>query len=329
LDSNEIKEIKGLDSLIKLQNLKLTTNMIEEIKGLEFLVNLHILDLCNNKITELKGLNNLINLKELDFSTNNITELKGFDNLVQLREIYLWNTRIKEIPLTIMNLNRLSLLSYDDSIIQLHPIIERFLKRNQIKQNKSIYNDAQNVHNSSINRSVSKSLFEILTDKTILSIDQTMNEIIDDLILTDKCKESLIEYSRSDDVHSSLNVTFKEVLLSVWNIIRSHPESVSKEIKLILNDEMKDSLCKCFTGRLSRLINCLNGFDDRVQIKIANSDHIANIIIMIKNKYDVFTDTVNKNKHIDIAKIKEEVIKELSERGYDQDTINEWIEYID
>jgi hypothetical protein len=124
-------------------------------------------------------------------------------------------------------------------------------------------------------------------------------------------------------VHSTLYVTFKEVLLSVWNIIRSHDHA--NEIKLILNDEMNDSICKCFTGRLSRLVNCLNGFDNRVQIKIADNNQISNIIIMIKNKYEVF----NKNKYDDLQIIKKEIIKELTERGYDQDIINEWTEYIE
>jgi hypothetical protein len=227
------------------------------------------------------------------------------------------------MPTTILNFNKLIYLSYDNDKIRLNPIIERFLIRNQIKYNKTIYDDDQNVHDLSINHSVSNSIYKILTDTIMSSIDQTINEIVDDLFLTDSCKESLIEYSRSDDVHSTLNVTFKEVLLSVWNIIRSHKDS--KEIKLILNDEMNDSICKCFTGRLSRLINCLNGFDERVQIKIADNNQIANIIIMIKNKYEVF----NKNKHIDLQVVKDEVIKEMTERGYDQDTINQWTEYIE
>jgi len=46
----------------------------------------------------------------------------------------------------------------------------------------------------------------------------------------------------------------------------------SNEIKEVLNEEIKDSLCKCFTGRLSRMINCLSGFDPRVQVKISESE---------------------------------------------------------
>ena len=134
-------------------------------------------------------------------------------------------------------------------------------------------------------------------------------------ILTDDCKKALVEYANINDVHTVLNVTFKEALIHVWNIIRVHKES--NNIKTILVSEMEDSLCKCFTGRLSRLVNCLNGFDERVNIKISDSSQINGLISVIMRKYT------------DIDKIKEEVKREMLERGYDEDTINEWLGYID
>ena len=39
-----------------------------------------------------------------------------------------------------------------------------------------------------------------------------MNDILCDLILTTQTKESLIEYCDYNDVHLTLNITFKEVL---------------------------------------------------------------------------------------------------------------------
>ena len=122
-------------------------------------------------------------------------------------------------------------------------------------------------------------------------------------------------YSEHEDIHSTLGVTFKEVLLYVWQIIKTHNDS--NQIKQILNEEMNDSICKCFTGRLSRLINTLNGFDSRVSIKISDSSEISNIIIMAKNRY------VNINDQ------KTHIIKELKERKYTDDIINEWISYLE
>ncbi len=177
-----------------------------------------------------------------------------------------------------------------------------------------MYNDHQNVHNSEINKSISQSIYAILNSSN--NNEFNMNDIITDIILTSQTKESLVEYSECADVHSTLNVTFKEVLQSVWFIIKNHKDG--EEIKRILNAEMSESICKCFTGRLSRLINTLNGFDDRVCIKISNNDAIGNIIVMI----------IAKNSDKNITEQKEICKQELLSRGYTLDIIDEWIEYI-
>lgn len=121
-----------------------------------------------------------------------------------------------------------------------------------------IYNDGQNVHDSTINKSIFDSIYAIWSFNISFSLD----EIINDDILSKQTKQLLVEYCELNDIHSILNVTFLDVFKSVWNIIKNHEHS--KEIKSILNVEMNDSLCKCFTGRLPRLVNCLNGFDERV-----------------------------------------------------------------
>jgi Leucine-rich repeat (LRR) protein len=290
----------------------LYNNQITEIKGLDQLIHLQVLSLSNNQITEIKGLDQLIRLQVLYLYNNQITEIKGLDQLIHLQELYLYNNQITEIPLTILHNINLTHINHDDHVI-INDIIGRFVNRNKIKTQKlHIYNDSQNVHDSTINKSISKSIYTIMNNSCNISFD----EILNDAILTEQTKQQLIEYCNLNDVHSTLNVTFKEVFNSVFHIIKHH--QYANEIKSILNEEMQNSLCKCFTGRLSRLVNCLNGFDDRVNINISSNDEIANIIVMILNKYP--------NESIEI---KQNICtKELSERGYDQNTINEWILYI-
>ena len=171
-----------------------------------------------------------------------------------------------------------------------------------------------NIHNSDINKSIYQSIYAILN--TPKNNDSYMTDILGDLILTSQTKESLVEYNTCNDVHSTLNVTFAEVLQSVWYIIQNHKDS--EEIKRILNAEMSDSICKCFTGRLSRLINTLNGFDERVCIMISNNDQIGNIIVMI----------IAQNKDKNITEQKALCKVELLYRGYELNIINEWINYI-
>ena len=83
---------------------------------------------------------------------------------------------------------------------------------------------------------------------------------------------------------------------------------------------MKDSFCKCFTGRISRLVNCLNGFDKKVIITISDSEQISQIILLIR---DQLGSEYTTEKH------KELVLKELLERGFSSDKIDIWINSIE
>ena len=86
-----------------------------------------------------------------------------------------------------------------------------------------------------------------------------------------------------------------------------------------MNEEMHDSECKCFTGRISRLVNCLSGYSDKVRIQISENEEINNIISVIMNKRGMKT----------IEILKEEVREALTERGYADDKIAEWLEYVE
>jgi hypothetical protein len=85
---------------------------------------------------------------------------------------------------------------------------------------------------------------------------------------------------------------------------------------------MSDSICMCFTGRISRLINCLNGFTDLVKINIADNQQIGNIIIIVKEKLEL-------DNNYNIENHKYLVKKELIERNFSSDIIEEWINFIE
>jgi hypothetical protein len=313
LCGNKINNITGLKKLTDLQIIDLSHNEIKEINGLDESISLKTLYLNDNDISEIKGLDKLNNLEVLDLNDNEIKEVQGLEGLINLRVVRLYYNQIKYVPFTVMNLRYLTTFEID---CEINAIIERFLDRNSIKENKNIYNDPQNVHDSSIVKSIKESIYNIMNESKEVTFENISKEIIEDKVLTDKTKSQLIEYCQDKTVHSLLNLTFEEVLYSVWKIIKEHKES--QEIKEILNVEMKDSMCKCFTGRLSRLVNCLNGFDERVSIKISDKEQILNVIINIRNKYG---DDINKQKI--------EVERELMERGFDKDVINEYIVYLE
>jgi hypothetical protein len=184
-----------------------------------------------------------------------------------------------------------------------------------------VYADGQNVHDSNIQLCIKDSINALTTRTGIGAYNkiQLIETIISDSVLT--CKDQLIEYLEDESVHSLLLLTWGEVLWAVLRTIELDFNTEQQiEIKLILNQEMDDAQCKCFTGRMSRVVNCLNGFSPLVNINIKDSDQIGNIIMLIKsqlaNNYDVSTH-------------KKMVKKELESRGFDDHIIDEWIGYIE
>jgi len=144
-------------------------------------------------------------------------------------------------------------------------------------------------------------------------IDITYDAVLNDLILNNSnAIKYIIEFAADESVHSILNLTFKEILLAVYQKIINHEHK--SEILIILEEDMKSAECKCFTGRITRLVNCLSGFDDDVVIKISDNEQIGNVLSAMRNKYEKDDE------------FKENAIKQLLELGYSLSVINEWID---
>jgi len=324
LFNNSLTEIKGLDALTNLQELWLSNNSLTEIKGINTLTNLQELWLYNNSLTEIKGLDTLTNLQKLDLSNNSLTEIKGLDALTILQNLRLYNNSLTEIPIELLCLRRLTTFYYNDNPIEfIPPIVQRFIDRINRRNfdTDTIYNDTQNVHDSTIQKSIQTSIFKLLKRPLgNTTIDSVFNQVMDDSVLTEKTKCLIGEYCTESAVHSILQITFTDLFIAVWNTIQNNKHS--QEIKRILNTELQDAECQCFTGRLSRLINCLNGFDSDIQIQIADKAQISNIVILVKERLES-----EENYNIENHRLQTQ--KELTERGYDQETIQEFIEYIE
>jgi hypothetical protein len=332
---NQITKIGKCPSLIGLDC------KINNLKNIEmsYYPLLNALNCCSNFITEIgdhqtitaimcghnqiRKLGSFPNISTLYSSSNNLTEIIDYTNIVSIDVSY---NNLRALP-NILEWNNLVNFTYSGNEIDYIPpnIMRRLTlldeRRRTVRTNKlAVYNDTQNVHHHGIQKSIIESIQNIISIKPEITSDNMMNEIIQNQQLNQETKNALIEYSNDSEIHSTLGITFKELLLSVWCIIRTHTER--DNILEVLNNEMSDSICKCFTGRMSRLINCLNGFDERVSIKMPDSDQIGNIIILIKNKLE-------SDNSYTIEKHRELVLKELNERGFPEDIIAVWIENIE
>jgi hypothetical protein len=159
----------------------------------------------------------------------------------------------------------------------------------------------------------------ILSVPPTLKMETIISEILSDEVLESKTKESLLEYTTSDELIVELNVTFAEVLNAVWNRIIINPNATS--IKQVLNSEMEDAFCMCFTGKISRLVNCLSEFDEFVVVKIADNDQIGNVIYSSQRQLE-------REGRYTIELHKEMAINALRNLGYTDEIIQNWVQYI-
>jgi hypothetical protein len=75
---------------------------------------------------------------------------------------------------------------------------------------------------------------------------------------------------------------------------------------------MLNSECKCFTKKITRLVNCLNGFDNNIKIEIDKNEQMSNISKILYDKHD------------NIKDYKRELRKEFEKQGYSEEDIQIW-----
>ena|SRR3990167_3318159 len=345
LNGNQINNIcPDIGRLLNLQELILSNNNINNVcPEIGQLRNLRVFYLYNNKINNVcPEIGRLRDLQELGLSYNKITQMcSEMGQLRNLRILYLNNNKIKQIcpeigrlqnlqkldlsenqltiiPANIIQCNNLVSIEYHDNNIEYYiPCVQRFLDRirNTGGTIVNIYNDWQNVHTSSIQTSIKNSIFNILN--TYHETNGT-NNYIEDSVLTIKTKQLIAEYISFKETHSHLDCTFEEVFKAVWGEITTLQIDPQNEVKKRLNEEMDDAECKCFTGRISRLVNCLSGYTNKVLIQISDAEQIGNIISHIKSTHNDSS----------VDEIRQIVENELTERRFNKDIIEEWISYI-
>jgi len=289
------------------------------------LVNMAEFYCYGNQLTVLPPeIGQLVNMTKFVCSRNQLTVLPPeIGQLVNMTEFDCSRNRLTVLPSEIGQLGNLTSLHYYNNPIEyIPPNLQRHLNR-RLRNHQNLYDDKQSVHNSSIQASFRIALNNLMRDKVITNdsaYEDVINQITQDPGLTEKAKEQLVEYSENTDVHGELNVNFQEILCFVWNRISSSEDG--NEIKKILSQEMDDADCMCFTGRITRLVNSLNGFFPDINIEINSTEQIGNIMEIIRSKLE------NENRY-SVELFKDELSEALRERQYEQSVINEWLEYIE
>jgi Leucine-rich repeat (LRR) protein len=307
--NNKITQLDNLNHPM-LQILDCGSNQIIQLDNLN-LPMLQILDCSYNRITQLDNLNHPL-LQKIYCSNNKLTQLDNL-NLPMLQTLHCNDNQITQLRLQYVQ--NLQYIDYSNNMIEfIAPNLLRAI--NNTRQN--IYTDHQNVHNHNIQECIRKSISNIINiPPTIQSLS---DYIVKNKILTEQSKQLLFEYIEDKTIHSTLLITFEELLLHTMSVIDKNKHM--DEILKIMNIELDDSLCKCYTGRMSRIINCLNGFSDLVQVQISDSEQIGQIISIVKDLL-ISKEEYTVEKHKNLARA------ELVNRGYSNDIIETWIAFIE
>lgn len=135
--------------------------------------------------------------------------------------------------------------------------------------------------------------------------------------LSPKSRSIFDKFCANKEIHCELNVTYKDVADRVLSWLYKQPVPVWNEVIKILETELAAAEDKCFTGRLSRLVSCLDGFHPGVRVTIASSDQISNRVLAV----------IQKAKEENLSK--EETLKraraELAELEMSEKQIDEWM----
>jgi hypothetical protein len=330
ISSNEITKIENLPPT--LEELIIINNRITKIENLP--ASLKVLIISNNRITKIENLP--ASLEELCIDSTQITKIENLpptlkilhidfnkitkiENLpATLEELYISYNSIKELPLELLELRNLRDFDYMVNPIEIiPPVVQRWLENlnRRVTNNNKVYNDSQNIHNSTIQKTFRNSLSSLFRDpvESLKSFDTIREEIIGNDTLTEDTKREILNYFDDNTVHSVYEMNYKEVFQYVWSRIQRHTEF--NELYKRINQEISDGLCMCFTGRLTRLLNVLVGYYEDIELQISDSEQITNIILMLQEKYEG-------------EELKEKIKVAMEERGYSQEVINEWLEYI-
>lgn len=247
-------------------------------------------------------------VKHIYVHCNNIVDLPTVP--IQVETLILSHNPLRRLPCNILLCRNLSNLYFLETEIELTlpeiRMIELINNPELRARNRThFYNDSQNVHNTFIQKSFLHSAQNLFMDNIPDYEFDTTDDAMADMIVH--------KSFRNTERHIVLNLSFKDIFQKVWNRIQHEKSNERKsQLKERLVQEIIDGNEKCFTGKITRIVNSLVSFYPDIQIQIGTCDQIrAKIAQSISKNFGVL------NRH--------EITMELRELDIDEKTIDEWL----
>ena len=294
-------------SIIGRMNKLITLDGIERFEYLEELY-------CQrHRLTSLAGIERCQHLRKLNCSSNKLKTLAGVEQCHLLRELVCSDNQLKTLD-QIVYLQHLTTISvWANPLRTLSLQVERFMNRLQnVNRDGSVYMDKQNVHDTYVQKTVRDSIQRLLTDpKPVFDLESMLESN-----LSEHTKQRIVEYCGDRTVHSVHLLTYAELLAYVWaRIVKSEHKD---ELVGILDEQIQDAECLCFTGRFNRTLSVLVGFCEDIVISISDNSRISAIVIAART----MPEACDPAQHRVIAQDK------LLEAGYNLDQVQPWLDAI-
>ena len=279
------------------------------------------------------------NLNDInDYLTKNIMEGFNKDNLFKNQPINtnrIINVILNNIPI-VRNINQ---------VVDIANIIPTQVQNNlNIIYNDDAY-DIQNVHDTTINKTVKHSIENIKKDT---QIKHNFNEIID--MFNIEITKMNLSKNKLDNIKRVINNIRQDTTNSIYNKMKSselielvgnrifnssdknYKDTCINNLALELNDCIENDHVVCHTGIFNRVLNSLNYIDKNVNVKSTTvlNDEMMNKCSLIRSQLD---ENIDDFDNVLKQKIRSELKKDYVDSNIiKQDELNNiinvWIDYI-
>jgi len=148
------------------------------------------------------------------------------------------------------------------------------------------YDNRQNVHLSSVQDNMRIALDKIfnMSLNSYMSFASIVNVLKNECKLKKRTIEFFAKVCDKDLYHSGYNVGYKKLFEQVYAIIIN--SSFKEDLLKIFIDEVEETAdATCLTGKMTRMVNVLNGFVLDINVGISKTEELSNSIIVLRNKY--------------------------------------------
>jgi hypothetical protein len=148
------------------------------------------------------------------------------------------------------------------------------------------YDNKQNVHLSSVQDNMRVALDKIfnITLKSYMSFASIVKGLKNEKKLNKRTIEFFDKVCEKDLYHSGYNVGYKKLFEQVYAIIIN--SSFKEDLLKIFIDEIEETAdTTCLTGKMTRMVNVLNGFVLDINVGISKTEELSNSIIVLRNKF--------------------------------------------